>query len=63
MKLFIVFFLKVDVIHVVADWAFFDVATTVPEVGRHFSLGVLLSTVIAALHKFVLHLFGIYVQK
>lgn len=62
-ELFVVLLLKVDVIHIVTDGAFFYVAAAVAKVSGHFALRVLFQAVIAALHRFVLHLFGIYVQK
>lgn len=57
MELFIVLFLEVDVIHFMTDGTFFNVATAVAKVSGHFALWEFLKAVIAALHRFVLHIF------
>ena len=50
MVLFVMFLLEVDVIHLLAGIAFFDVPATVSKVGGHFALWVFFKTVIALLH-------------
>lgn len=57
MELFVMLFLEVDVIHFMAGGTFFNVATTVAKVSSHFALWEFLKAVIAALHRFVLHMF------
>jgi len=56
MELFVMLFLEVDVIHFMAGGTFFNVATTVAKVSSHFALWEFLKAVIAALHRFVLHM-------
>ena len=50
--LLVVLLLEVDVVHLMAGGAFFNVAPAVAEVGGHFGLGVLLEAVVAPLHFF-----------
>ena len=63
MKLLIVFFLEVDVIHFMTSGTFFYVAAAVSKMSRHFTFRVFFEAIIAALHCLFIHFLGIYVQK
>jgi len=59
-ELFIVILLEINVHHLPANLAFFDISSTVREVGSYFGLGELLVAVVAALHW--LHLHQLFVE-
>lgn len=55
MKFFFMFFLVVDVIHLMTNSTFFDIPAAVSKVCAYFTLGKQLSAVVASLLLFVVH--------
>lgn len=59
MEFFLVLFLEVDVIHLSASAALFDIPTAISEVSCDLGFWEVLQAVVAALHRFVIHRFRI----
>lgn len=57
MILFIVLLLEVDIEHLVALWAFFDVSATIAEMRGHFAFRKLFEAILTLLEGFVVHIF------
>lgn len=54
--LLIMLFLKIDVIHFVTSWTFFNIPSTIAIMSSHFALRIFFEAVVAPLHFLSVHI-------